>query len=182
MNHGITPLPNIHQRDGMASGGGDYIPPAQQLLSGKHTPRETPISGRDYPSDYHTPNRRVSLNGESALAMLQLPSQVDNHVHVIIVEWSSYSSAYILFPIKTTPINTHTPYPPPITTPLLQHFSKHLLPSPRHLIVQWLSKKRKKILNIVEDLLVVLTEVGVLGAVGKVGVGLMEVVDLPRVL
>ena len=48
--------------------------------------------------------------------------------------------------------------------------------------MQWLSKKRKKILNIVEDLLVVLTEVGVLGAVGKVGVGLMEVVDLPRVL
>ena len=85
-NHGgigITPLPSIHQRDGygqQANGGGDYIPPAQQLLSAKHTPRETPLTGRDYPSDHHTPNRRVSLNGESALAMLQLPSQVIGQV------------------------------------------------------------------------------------------------------
>ena len=95
---GLTQLPTIYPRDAYGNptyGGSDYIPPAQQLLSSaKHTPRETPTSGREYlsysgrsthsarsdhadRSDHHTPNRRVSINGESALAMLQLPSQVN---------------------------------------------------------------------------------------------------------
>ena len=118
-NHGgigITPLPSIHQRDGygqQANGGGDYIPPAQQLLSAKHTPRETPLTGRDYPSDHHTPNRRVSLNGESALAMLQLPSQVIGQV--VNIPFNPLKN------YQATPINTR-PKIVPTNTPLNAYY------------------------------------------------------------
>lgn len=59
-SNGSSPLPPIHGKDGSQDA-------PNQLFPAHHTPRETP----ERPSA----DRRHSLNGEHALAMLQLPSQ-----------------------------------------------------------------------------------------------------------